>query len=425
MRVKFLAILSLLVVYNLCLNKVTAQNMDETTDASTLAQETLFDGIKLAKSKKLTKAAAQLEASKNYWQFHNSSLLYLTIIDDVNNEVIKKKTAVEIFKSVYEEVIKNEPKKAFKKINKIVKKDKSYFPAHIIRAEILTNLEDYDQAESEFETAIELEADSPLPYMFRGKYYVKMQNPINAVEDFTRAIQLDQGSAINHFERGFVRCLQKKYDSAIKDFETAVKVYPSWEKSTAVFEAFHNRGVSLLQNGSNRNAIKYFSRAIKIRPDYSNAYINRGTAYKKIKKYDKAISDFSYCIQKEPGHESAYYNRAMTNYDRGQYQKSIDDLETSLGFNSRNLTTLIKLGQCYSKLGEHSKAVVQFDKVLKLNNKNTWAYYWKGFSLVQLRKPKQAVQSFKTFLALSPKKYYKQIALAEVEIKKLKSRYGI
>ena len=81
---------------------------------------------------------------------------------------------------------------------------------------------------------------------------------------------------------------------------------------------------------------------------------------------------------------------------------------------------LSKIADSYQKAGKPDKSISYLNKLISLDKKYPWAYYHKGFAYTSLKKGKQALNSFKTFIALAPKQYYKQIVTAEAEIKKLR-----
>ncbi|MFQ5605798.1 MAG: tetratricopeptide repeat protein [bacterium] len=405
----------------LCLTPLalSAQLASDNGDEVLQKEDWLADGVELGKKKKFQQAASKFERALDSWQTYHHARLYLQIIEDQSNELIKNKYAAEIFKSVHEN-FQGKQKSALKKINKVIKKNKAYFPAYLVKGEILNSYERTEEAEAIYSNAIELAKEASLPLVFRGKFFEKNLEYTRAAADFSRAITLAPSETAIFFTRGFVFCLQRKYDQAIADFEAAAKKYPQWQNSTIVFEAYYNRAIQRMQKKSYRKAIADFTHAIRIDPAYLQAHLNRGIAYKNIKQYSKAKQDFQYCTDKNPNLADAYYQRATMNYTRGKYRSASNDLAQVLKIEPNNSKALVKLGQTQSKLGRYKDALKQYDKVLALNSNYVLAHYEKGLALKGLRKSSQAIQSFQRFIQLAPERYYKQIALAKVEIQKLK-----
>ena len=70
-----------------------------------------------------------------------------------------------------------------------------------------------------------------------------------------------------------------------------------------------SQGVSALQAGKGTEAAAQFSEALKINPDWTEAYINRGQAYVLQGKADQALKDFDKALAMAPEAYEALYNR--------------------------------------------------------------------------------------------------------------------
>ena len=95
-------------------------------------------------------------------------------------------------------------------------------------------------------------------------------------------------------------------------------------------------------------AISDYTRAIKINPNYADAYFYRGCAKHKIQDYKGAISDFSKAIKVNPNYVDAYYYRGLCKDDLARFEankgkKKISDpisdslMEKSLGTRTSNI----------------------------------------------------------------------------------------
>ena len=104
------------------------------------------------------------------------------------------------------------------------------------------------------------------------------------------------GDAYTHFYRGFacgnrgdeaptLKEKQQQYEEAIKCYTEAIKLKPDY----AVI--YNNRGVVYLKKGEFDNAIKDFDTAIQLQPDDARAYNNRGEVWLHLQEWEKAKSD--------------------------------------------------------------------------------------------------------------------------------------
>ena len=65
-----------------------------------------------------------------------------------------------------------------------------------------------------------------------------------------------------------------------------------------------------------KNAIKHYTEAIKLKPDFTEAYNNRGNAYYHIGDYNRAIEDYDKAIEIQPDYANAYTIGATLRQER-------------------------------------------------------------------------------------------------------------
>ena len=69
-------------------------------------------------------------------------------------------------------------------------------------------------------------------------------------------------------------------------------------------------------------ALKYLNQAIEVDPKYDDAYDYRGVVYTKLKDYQKALSDFNQAISLNPKFAKAYLDRGKIHYRLNNRQKA-------------------------------------------------------------------------------------------------------
>ncbi len=98
----------------------------------------------------------------------------------------------------------------------------------------------------------------------------------------------------------------KDYDHAIADYSQAIRLKPDYA------EAYNNRGLAFALSSKREmaSAIADYDQAIQLRPEYAYAYNNRGVAYMASGQPDAALHDFDRALQLQPNFPQAYSNRA-------------------------------------------------------------------------------------------------------------------
>jgi tetratricopeptide (TPR) repeat protein len=96
-----------------------------------------------------------------------------------------------------------------------------------------------------------------------------------------------------------------------------------------------------------KKAIEYLSNAIKLQPDYPQAYYNRGNAYYGLGQYQRAIKDYTVAIRLKPNDIDAYYNRGNAFFYLGNNKLGCLDAQKSCALGDCKLLELNKSkGNC-------------------------------------------------------------------------------
>ena len=155
----------------------------------------------------------------------------------------------------------------------------------------------------------------------------------NDIHGFIRNQNI-HGDAYTHFYRGFA-CRnranetstpeekQQEYEEAIKHYTEAIKLKPDFA------EAYNNRGNAYYEKEEFDNAISDYNTAIKLNPDLAEVYKSRGTAYALKGEFDNAIRDYTEAIRLNPDYASAYNNRGEAWLHLQEWEKAKSDLITA------------------------------------------------------------------------------------------------
>ena len=158
----------------------------------------------------------------------------------------------------------------------------------------------------------------------KAKYYQKaVKHFTNAIEN---AIQLDQGLTLAYVSRGGVYLSEGELDNSIFDFSKAIKLMPEFG------EAYNNRGLAYFSKGNLENskvdfnnAIADFSEAIELNSEFVGAHYNRGRAHFLLGEFALAIRDYSTEISLKSDRD-IYYDRGVAWLHQQEWEKAKADL---------------------------------------------------------------------------------------------------
>jgi tetratricopeptide (TPR) repeat protein len=132
-------------------------------------------------------------------------------------------------------------------------------------------------------------------------------------------------------------------------------------EARARYDALVSQITADMYSGDYDRAIATATEAIRLNPNYANAFISRGIAYSRKADTDRAITDYNEAIRLDPKNAIAFYNRGVA-YDRkGDYDRAIADYNETIQLDPKNsqainflVTHLCRRGKATLKINETS-----------------------------------------------------------------------
>jgi len=155
-------------------------------------------------------------------------------------------------------------------------------------------------------------------------------------------------------------------------------------------ELNHQIAVVLRNLGEYRLSLKYFNRALALKPKYSEARNNLGTLYLVMGQWDKAISCFkevvSDILYTTP--QFAYNNMGYAYFKKGDYDKAITSYKRALRSSPSYTLCYSNLARAYEAKGEFNEAVAAYKKRIFYFPKDSAAHLGLATALLSLGKKK-------------------------------------
>jgi tetratricopeptide (TPR) repeat protein len=161
-------------------------------------------------------------------------------------------------------------------------------------------------------------------------------------------------------------------DRAIEDFDQAIRLNPNFA------EAYVKRSIAHALKGQPDRAIEDLDQAIRLNPNYAEAFNYRGANYARKFQLDHAIADFDKAIRLNPNFAEAFSNRGNAYRRKGQLDRAIEDLDQAIRLNPNYAQAFYNRGTAYDRKGQFDRAIEDFDQAIRLNPNNVAAFLDRG-----------------------------------------------
>ncbi|MGZ5282166.1 MAG: tetratricopeptide repeat protein [Bacteroidia bacterium] len=275
---------------------------------------------------------------------------------------------------------------------------------------------------SEFTEAIEKNPNDPNVYINRAKEYYKTNQLEPAIRDMEKAVSLDTTKSDNYlllaemyekrpYIKGVINALEHVVQINLKDKNAALKLGIlnfQVKNRDASFkylnlalrldptdaEAFYYRGYNYREVEMPEKAIENFQRAIDLKPDYFDAFLQMGLLHAE-KGDKKAEGYYSSALRLKPNSLKALYARGMYYQEADSFRKAIADFERIISFEPDFLTSQYNIGYNYYLLKEYQKAIPYLTKAITLHPENPHPYRTRALCYAAMNRAAEAAEDNK------------------------------
>jgi tetratricopeptide (TPR) repeat protein len=202
-------------------------------------------------------------------------------------------------------------------------------------------------------------------------------------------------NAVTYFRQGMNLLNQRDYDGAIKAFTKALEIDPEFAG------AYIWRGVARWFNRDLESALADYGQAIKIDPNEDEAYFRRALALQQTQP-ERAIADYSKAIELNPTYVGAYLNRSNVRRMQGDIEGAIADLDRIIELQPQNAGAYNNQGWIQYEHGNFQAALTDFDKAIELQPNEAHGYLARGFIRAALRQFPSSYKDFDRAFQLDP-----------------------
>ena len=200
---------------------------------------------------------------------------------------------------------------------------------------------------------------------------------------------------------------QDKLEDAVKHFTRAIEIRPDY------LQARCNLGSALVQQDKINEAIGHFTKALQTRRDFVGAHSNLGYALLQQGRLAEAAAHFMEALRIKPDFVVAHQGMAQVLLQQGRGEEALSHYRRALRAEPLNPDIYDGLGTALAKQGKRNEAIIYFTKTLQLQPDHPKAHLNLGAALAEQGILDEAMVHFTEALRINPRssKAHKNIGI--------------
>ncbi len=186
------------------------------------------------------------------------------------------------------------------------------------------------------------------------------------------------------------------FTGAIADYSAAIRLNPNYAN------AYNNRGFIRFQLGDKQEAMSDYNQALQINPKLALAHYNRGSARAELGDKEGAIDDYNQALQIDPNLALAYNNRGLVRAELGDKQKAIEDYNQALQIDPNLALAYYNRGGVRAELGDKQGAIEDYNQSLRIDPNLAIAYNNRGLARAESGDKQKAMDDYNQALRIKP-----------------------
>ena len=166
--------------------------------------------------------------------------------------------------------------------------------------------------------------------------------------------------------------------------------------------AQNNLGAVLANQGSLSEAIDHFQAAIRLKPDYAEAFVNWGDTLAQTGRIPEAIERYETALRLDPNDIEGHANLAVLLASQGRQTEAIHHDEIALRLNPEFAPAHFNLANALSTEGHYPEAIGRYEESLRINPDYSEAAMGSGNALLQENRVAEAIVRFTDAVRLKP-----------------------
>lgn len=169
------------------------------------------------------------------------------------------------------------------------------------------------------------------------------------------------------------------------------------------------KGKALLYKSSYEEALTDFEKAIKLKPDDPEAWLNKGFTLGKLKRnneeitaYEEALNAYEKAIEPKSDDPKTWFNKGFMLLELKRHEEALNAFKKTIELNPYDPDAWFNKGIVLSNLKRYEEALVAYEKAIELNPHDPKTWFNKGITLGNLKRNNEELAAYGKAIELNP-----------------------
>ena len=195
---------------------------------------------------------------------------------------------------------------------------------------------------------------------------------------------------------GVITGKENNHIEAINFFKKAQKIRP--DNNLVNF----NLAKAFSESGNDLEAIKYYKIAIRLDKNHLGSRLNFANSLYQLERYEEALSNYDQALKLKPDYAEAYYNKGNIFRNFKRYDEALYNYDRALKLKPDYFEVYNNKALTLNYLKRYDEALYNYDQALKLKPDYVIAYCNKGNIFKDLKRYDEALYHYDQAIKLKP-----------------------
>lgn len=165
---------------------------------------------------------------------------------------------------------------------------------------------------------------------------------------------------------------------------------------------YYEKANILSQKGRLQESVKFYKKAIKLNPGFSEAHNNLGNVFKNMMRFHDSKHAFLKALEIKPDDSMILNNLAILSHLMGHNNDALIYINKAIKKQPADINSFINLGNILRNTGDHEKSSEAYEKALSIDPQNRYCLVSMGTLYVNMGNANEASRLFRKVLSIEP-----------------------